>query len=280
MMQQTEEWLELRRSKLGASDAPVIMQVSPWKTPLQLWEEKIGLRKNEFKTSSMQRGLDMEEEARNKFQEATGLSVKADIAFHPKISWMMASLDGIDDSRKNIVEIKCVNRNDHAQALSGSIPEKYFPQVQHQLAVCELEMAYYFSYSPDNFALIQVYRDDSFINKMIKKETEFWECIQDFVPPPLMERDYILKDDPQWSEAASRWIFASQKLKDLEKEEKLAREELLSLSQNQNVMGSGIKLTRMLRKGNVEYNKIPELEAVNLEVYRKKPVEYWRIGEC
>jgi len=278
MKQQTEEWLELRKSKIGASDAPVIMQASPWKTPLQLWEEKIGLRTNDFKSSSMQRGIDMEDEARNKFQEVTGISMEANIAFHPTISWMMASLDGMDADKKNIVEIKCVNRTDHSQAIAGEVPEKYFPQLQHQLAVCGLEMAYYFSYSPNDFALIKVYRDESFIDKMIKKETEFWECVQDFVPPPLMERDYKMKDDPQWSQAASRWIFVSQKLKDLEKEEEEARKELISLSENQNVMGSGVKLTRMLRRGNIEYSKIPELKGVNMETYRKKPIEYWRIG--
>ncbi len=43
LIQHSNEWLELRKNKIGASDAPIIMKVSPWKTPYRLWEEKLGL---------------------------------------------------------------------------------------------------------------------------------------------------------------------------------------------------------------------------------------------
>ena len=36
-------WLEHRRDGLGASDAPAVLGVSPWKTNEALWEEKCGL---------------------------------------------------------------------------------------------------------------------------------------------------------------------------------------------------------------------------------------------
>ena len=36
------EWLEGRRGGLGASDCGVVLGVSNFKTPLQLWREKIG----------------------------------------------------------------------------------------------------------------------------------------------------------------------------------------------------------------------------------------------
>lgn len=37
------EWLEARKDGLGASDAASVLGVSPWKTNVQLWEEKCGL---------------------------------------------------------------------------------------------------------------------------------------------------------------------------------------------------------------------------------------------
>lgn len=37
------EWLEARKEGLGASDAPALLGISPWKTNVQLWEEKCGL---------------------------------------------------------------------------------------------------------------------------------------------------------------------------------------------------------------------------------------------
>lgn len=37
------EWLEKRKEGLGASDASALLGISPWKTNVQLWEEKTGL---------------------------------------------------------------------------------------------------------------------------------------------------------------------------------------------------------------------------------------------
>ena len=37
-----EEWLQLRRNGIGGSDASVIMGKNPYRSILQLWEEKTG----------------------------------------------------------------------------------------------------------------------------------------------------------------------------------------------------------------------------------------------
>ena len=37
-----EEWLELRRGGIGGSDASVVMRKNPWRSILQLWEDKTG----------------------------------------------------------------------------------------------------------------------------------------------------------------------------------------------------------------------------------------------
>ena len=125
LIQQSNEWLELRKNKIGASDAPVIMHVSPWKTPYQLWEEKLGLKES-FSSSAMKRGLEMEESARKAFEKETGLVVFPQVLFHKEHEWMMASLDGIDIEGKNIVEIKCPGKVDHEIALSRrSISHNY-----------------------------------------------------------------------------------------------------------------------------------------------------------
>jgi hypothetical protein len=42
-------------------------------------------------------------------------------------------------------------------------------------------------------------------------------------------------------------------------------------------MGSGIKLCHSVRKGAIDYKKIPELKSVDLEKYRGKDLESFRI---
>ena len=94
-IQQTPEWLELRRKKIGASDAPCIMGVSPWKTPYELWLEKL-TGKEQSQTWAMKEGIRKEEEARTEFEKQTGIIVFPKVLISDKYDWMMASLDGID----------------------------------------------------------------------------------------------------------------------------------------------------------------------------------------
>lgn len=277
LVQQTEEWLEVRKNKIGASDASVIMEVSPWKTPNQLWEEKVGIRENSFKNRAMKRGLEMEEKARLKFEEMTGIFVLPKVIFHPQINWMMASLDGIDLNQEHIVEIKCPGEIDHEIAKSEMIPEKYYPQLQHQLEVCEKDMLYYFSFDGKDGVIVEHYRNEKYIKNMVSKEKEFWECVQNFTAPKLSEKDYQKKSDEIWCAASEKWLSINEQLSELEKQEKEFREILISMSGKQNTIGGGIKLLRFMRKGAIDYSKIPQLSGVDLEIFRKSPTECWKL---
>lgn len=190
MKQNTPEWLEMRKNKIGASDAPVIMEVSPWKTPYQLWEEKLGVRKSPLLTKAMRHGVEMEPIARAEFEKMTGIPVFPEVRFHPEREWMMASLDGVDIEGKYAVEIKCPKSSaDHEMAMNGIVPEKYIPQLQHQMEVCGLEMIFYFSFYGSSAKIIEVGRDDTYLCFLVKKESEFWRCIQDFEPPETDHRN-------------------------------------------------------------------------------------------
>ena len=41
------EWLAFRKTGLGGSDAAAILGLSPFKTNVEVWEEKVGLREPE-----------------------------------------------------------------------------------------------------------------------------------------------------------------------------------------------------------------------------------------
>ena len=278
LLQQTDEWIKVRKSKIGASDAPVIMKVSPWKTPYQLWLEKISNQKETTKTNSMDRGLKLEDKARDEFEKITGIFVIPQVVFHKSHDWMMASLDGMDLEQKNIVEIKCPGKIDHELALSGKVPDKYYPQLQHQMEVCELDIAYYFSFDGEKGTVLNIKRDDSYIKRMVEKEKEFFECMQNFIAPETNERDYIKTDDDMSYYTASKLLDLKKKIKELEMQEKDLTADLLLMCQYKNTQGRNFKITKTIRKGSVEYTKIPELEWVDLEKYRKKPIDVWRIS--
>lgn len=280
LLQQSDEWLALRRTKIGASDAPVIMGVSPWLTPFKLWQEKLELLPERKATWAMKQGIKGEDPARVAFINETGIIVSPDVVFHADNEFMMASLDGISVDRKHIVEIKRPGLADHDIACTGNVPEKYYPQIQHQLDCCGLDMAYYYSFfNETDTVLLQVYRDDKYIKRMVGMEKEFWGCINEFVSPKLSQRDYEQRDDDIWQYTAAEWLSTASQLKILEKREKELRELLISQSQNSNSIGSGVKVAKILRKGNIQYSAIPELSTVNLDQYRAPVIETWRITE-
>jgi putative phage-type endonuclease len=278
LIQQTEEWLKLRKSKIGASDAPVIMGQSPWKTPYQLWEDKLSPILGTEKTSSMQRGIDLEETARELFTIKTGIKVSPKVLFHKNYEWMMASLDGISDCHKYVIEIKCPGPFDHSIALSGKIPDHYYPQLQHQMEVCDVEEMIYFSFDGYDGTIVMVSKNPKYIEKLLEEEEKFYECMQTKQPPELTNKDYKEKTDELWQQYASKWKSTYQRLKSLEKEEEFLRNQLIMLAGQSNSQGAGIKVSKMMRKGNVDLNRLSGDLRIDLEKYRKNPIESWRIS--
>ena len=131
LVQGSREWKEFRKNKLGASDAPTIMGVSPYETPYQLWCRKLGLLPEPDMTGAMQRGHDLEPLALAEFERQLGLFMRPTVRVSKTTPWMMASLDGLCLDDKVAVEIKCPNLETHQIALDGKVPDKYIYHNQH-----------------------------------------------------------------------------------------------------------------------------------------------------
>src|ERR1700752_2200587 len=102
--QGTQERLELRKTKITATDAIVIMGASNWKTKVHLYHEKLSNDPPMPSNERMKRGIDLEPVARDLFTIQTGIFME------PKVivkDWTMASLDGISELGQCILEIKC-----------------------------------------------------------------------------------------------------------------------------------------------------------------------------
>lgn len=273
--QGTPEWIALRKTKITATDASVIMGVNPWKNISQLYEEKVLDVNPLYMNEKMKRGIELEPIARQSFILETG------IVIHPKIvvkGWAMASLDGMNEDANVIVEIKCPSDKDHKLAISGKIPDYYYPQLQHQMYVTGLQFNYYYSFDGIDGVVVKVERDEEYIQKMLIEEEKFYECIMSKTPPKTPEDSYIERSDELWNIYANQWKEVTQQMKDLEKLEKELRNEIIYLSGELNSKGAGISLCQIQRKGNVDYSKIPELKNVNLDDYRKDSINTWRIS--
>lgn len=176
LKQKSKEWLEWRRSKIMASDTPIIMGVSPYKNSDKLLQEKISGYES-ISTPRMQRGIDLEPIALSNFEKEKNLIMFPCVGLHEN-GWMGASFDGMTLEEDFILEIKCPGKKDHLLAIEGQIPEKYYPQIQHQLYVSGLDFLYYYSFDGEKGITLEVYKDEKYINKMIVKLFEFWQNLQ------------------------------------------------------------------------------------------------------
>jgi putative phage-type endonuclease len=275
IIQGSQDWLSLRRTKITSKDAPIIMGAFHKKTKIQLYKEKKEIEvKPVFINKYMKDGMLLEEDARNLFIAKTGIEVKPAIAIR---GWAMSSLDGISACGKYGVEIKVPGEKNHQIALSGNVPPEYYPQVQHHMYVLGLDEFFYFSFDKIDGDPFIVKRDNEYIEKMEAEEKKFFDCLSNNKMPEPSENDYLERSDELWQSCANRWKSVSEAIKELEKEEDELRKQLIFLSGESNTKGGGVSLCQIIRKGNIDYGKVPQLKGVDLEPYRKPSIQTWRI---
>lgn len=277
MQQGCAEWHDLRKTKITATDCPIIMGESHWKTRVQLYHEKISDEYNHFISDRMQRGIDLEPIARDLFNIQTGFLLIPRVVIN---DWAMASLDGMSEDGKTILEIKCPGQQDHELALDGKVPKHYYGQLQHQMYVCNVQNMYYFSFDGTDGVTVIVKRDDHYIDRMIVEEKKFYECIIKKITPEPQENDYIEREDDLWKQCALQWMSINNSLKELEKKEQEIRNQLIFLSGESNTKGAGISLCHVKRKGNVDYQSMIKKLHVSEDIikeFRKPEINSWRL---
>jgi putative phage-type endonuclease len=274
--QGSKEWLNLRKTKITATDAAVIMGLNPWQTPYGLWMQKMGLSPPNEETEAMNEGKRLEPIALAKWNSSNKYPYSPGVFINDEREWQMASLDGVNELGA-LVEIKCSAKS-LEMAKDGIIPDYYKAQMQHQMSVCNMpRMNYYVYYNDEAYGHI-VERDEAFISDMLKKEEEFYKLMQIGEPPPMTAKDYIERDDEKWNVCAQGYLEVLESIKFLEDQKEYWRSQLIKLSDDKSCKGSGISVFKGIKKGVIDYKGIPELQSINLENYRKPSTEYWRIN--
>lgn len=139
------EWLQHRKKGLGASDAGTIIGVNKWKTNVELWQEKVGLREPEDISHKpyVQYGHDAEPHLRALFAlDHPELKVTYEspykMIFSDELPFLFATPDGeleeIATGRRGGLEIKTTEIMNSRQwkEWDGRIPQTYYAQVCHQ----------------------------------------------------------------------------------------------------------------------------------------------------
>lgn len=278
--QNTPEWHSFRKGKIGASMAGAILGISPFTTPLHLWEEiQFGI--TEPQNEAMKRGSEMEEEARKWLILHLGIPFIPTVVQrldHPKI---IASLDGYhvaSNGNVYICEIKCGGRILHEKALNGSIPDHYFAQMQHQMDAVGVDRMIYLSYYKGDGAIVEVVRDARFCKILLSKELAFLDSLLDFNPPEATDRDWVQITDPEACDRVEKYKQVCQQIEALEEEKEWLKQTILCGIESRRAIIGDTKVQKINRRGGVDYSKIDVLKEIDLDQYRKPTISTWRIG--
>lgn len=283
--QRTTEWHNWRKKGLGASESPAIMGVSPYMTAYQLWEIKTGQRENNASNFAIDRGNRLEPLARARYELISNVDMPAALVEHPEMPFMRASLDGYNPQLKRVLEIKVPNKEVFQLAKAGQVHEQYVYQLEHQLFVTGAEENHFFCVMVEGKGATERIVDDALViyrsdmlkrTQLIQKCREFWECVQKGVPPGLSDKDTKYLDGKHYTDkfqklkeakllmdkAKASYEAATQNFED-------HKQECVALMDHSIVSCSGVKIQKVVRKGSVDYERVPTLNGVNLDEYRK-----------
>lgn len=207
----TEEWLEIRKSGLGGSDAAAVLGISPWNSPYALWAEKTGqYAPNRSSSFYLNAGHILEGYVASCVQDELGIELKEDTSVfcndaHP---FMLATVDrfGVDED----ILVECKTTGEYGiQHWANGVPDYYECQVRHYMAVLEIEKAYVGVLFVPNalrqavaagdaveseiescvFRNYVLERDMFYESSLISAETRFWDLVTSHTPPELDTSD-------------------------------------------------------------------------------------------
>lgn len=288
-----EDWKDARRKGLGGSDVAAILRLSKYKTPLDIYLEKIDEAPQYPDNPRMKAGRIMENVIAKYWADEYGYKIQRDnkIRIHATHPELIANIDrlivGAGQQRPGVLEVKNTSSFAFKQWEDDGLPLDYYCQVQHYYSVTGYDWGFV-GFLVDGWDLksIPVPRDEEFIDNMVFQLLEFWHNhVAVKVPPePTTVKDVTtlwpsisnneLALDIAGNETIlkqhSRLVDVKENIKFLEAEKESLETEIKILMKNSTILKTGEKVlaTWKQTKDKTVFNK--ELFAQeNEELYKQ-----------
>lgn len=283
--QGSEAWKQLRLQCVTATDIACIVGASTYLTPYELWEQKIGLKEPQKENEGMRIGKKNEEKIRQWANEKFECDFQPDVVIHPEMPFVLASLDGIDYAKEIVLEAKVVNEELFEKIVAGHVPYGFYVQIQVQLECTGFKKAYLVAYNPklDDFSFLVITWDEKKCREFLSAASAFKFCIDNLISPSLGDEDYVtIEENDEMAQMIEQYKEARHLLTVFEDIENKLKKEIVERSGKRNTKGYGLRITKIKKKGNVDYETLfvdHEIDKSTLEKYRKPDTEYFKISE-
>lgn len=172
-----EEWLRLRKTGIGGSDAGALCGLNPYSSPMQLFYDKTTDKIEKTDSEAVRIGHDLEDYVAKRFTEATGLKVRRSnymyrSAEHP---FMIADVDRLVIGEDAGLECKTASAYNADKWKDGDIPLHYVMQCYHYMSVLNKKTWYIAAVILGReFTYRKLVWDDDLIAGLIEAEKNFW----------------------------------------------------------------------------------------------------------
>ena len=182
-----EQWLELRKKGIGGSDSAAIVGLDRYRSPFDVYADKLGLKPEIPDNEAMRQGRDLEQYVAERFMEATGKKVRRRNAMlqHPEYPFMIADIDRWVVGENAGLECKTTSVLNRCKFSQGEFPPNYYVQCMHYMAVTGAERWYLAVLVLNKaFHVFVIERDEAEIQALIEAEKSFWyDHVQRQIPP-------------------------------------------------------------------------------------------------
>lgn len=183
-----EDWLSQRKKGIGGSDIAAIAGLSPWRSPMAVYLDKIGEIPDQEENELMYWGTRLEDIVADEFSLRTGLKVqrKNAILQHSEYPWMLANIDRRIVGQKVGLECKTTSAYGKDNWADNKVPDMYQLQCQWYMAVTGYESWWIAVLIGGNtFQYKEIKRDEEIINYLIKIGADFWTLVENKTPPAI-----------------------------------------------------------------------------------------------
>ncbi len=207
-------WLNERRTGIGGSDIAAILGVSPYRTAVDVWMDKLGKVDHQPENEAMYWGTVLEDIVAREYSIRNDIKVERinRIVRRPGCDWMLANLDRLcwQDGKQPVIRrtgqivsrhaLECKTASafksdvwNHADSLGDEpLPVEYTAQVMWYMAVCDLDVVdVAVLIGGQKYAQRRVERDDETIRNMIERAEAFWfgHVMAGIAPEPVTSDD-------------------------------------------------------------------------------------------
>lgn len=173
-----QEWLKLRKSGIGGSDAGAVCGLNPFASPMSVFRDKVSVAAEADDNESMRQGRDLEDYVARRFMEATGLKVRRSNQMYrsQEYPFMIADVDRIVVGENAGLECKTASAYSSDKWKDGEIPPHYLVQCLHYMAVTgKREWYIAVVLLGQDFKYTKITWDEALIQNLITIESDFWK---------------------------------------------------------------------------------------------------------